>query len=374
MERVKIAIMKIRFLFTVCLSLFICLVSGQKSSLILLGDLHYDRLEDHDPAWLADKPGDEGQVRSYSRITEEHWDDFMTRIRDRAACRDYPPAAILQAGDLSEGLAGSDEKAMQMARHCMEAVRATGMPAPWIIAKGNHDITGPGAKEAFQEWYVPMFRDQTGDSTITNASYSYETADVLVVCLDPWNRDVEMKSFLEGELGRTQKKYKFVLVHEPLVPVTERCWHIYREDQKMREQILEIIARNRAVVVCGHLHRYSVVRRLTACGPVVQVMVVSVVRDREYLVPDRVITSYGPALAGNLPEWHPGSLEERMQMLSGEAEYVTHFRQSDLPGYAQVIMDPVHDQFELAYYPAFGEEPYEIIDLAEMLSTELPPH
>ena len=41
-------------------------------SFVLLGDLHYDKLEHHDRAYLDKKyPNDLGQIRNYSRITRE---------------------------------------------------------------------------------------------------------------------------------------------------------------------------------------------------------------------------------------------------------------------------------------------------------------
>ena len=33
-------------------------LAAQSSSFIVLGDLHYDLLEDHDMEWLQEKPGD----------------------------------------------------------------------------------------------------------------------------------------------------------------------------------------------------------------------------------------------------------------------------------------------------------------------------
>ena len=52
-------------------------------------------------------------------------------------------------GDLSERLAGSPQKAIQMANSAFKAVNKMNLKVPFIMTKGNHDITGPGAKEAF---------------------------------------------------------------------------------------------------------------------------------------------------------------------------------------------------------------------------------
>jgi len=342
---------------------------AQATALIFLGDMHYDRLEDHHMPWLDDKPGDLRQVKEYSRITEAHWDDFMEVIRSRAVDSRYETLAILQAGDLSEGLAGSEEKAQQMAAACMAAIEDSHMPVPWILAKGNHDITGPGARVAFNEHYLPMIRQQTGNPGIRSASYSFDAGPARITCLDPWDRETDLLAFLKKELEASTALYKFVMVHEPVIPVTGRCWHLFREDEQKRVALLELIAKHQAIVLCGHLHRYAVVSRNTAFGPVVQVMAVSVVRDRSTLAPEQVITSYGAGLAGNQPGWQPESLDARKEMLRREAPLVTYFSQCELPGFAQITMDPDENQLHLAYYPAFGEKAYESISLTDLLGT-----
>ena len=344
-----------------------CLLDGQsysqKSSLLVLGDLHYDLLQDHDLAWLSERPGDLRQVKAYTAFTEEHWSDLMTRLKRKVEQDTVPVKAIIQLGDLSEGLAGAKEKAIQMAFHTMKAIDAVKMPVPWILTKGNHDVTGPGAPEAFQEYYVPMIREQTGNPEIRSANYSFRCGMVQVTCLDPWDEETDMIAFLEKELSGSAAKFKFVAIHEPVIPVTERCWHTCRKDRERREKLLEVLARNGAIVLCGHLHRYSLVRRTTHYGPILQVMVTSVVQDRNYLEPTSVITSYGPALAENVPGWQPESVEARKAILSEEAAYVSYYKQTDLPGFILLTMDEKKGSIRMDYYAAFGHRPYDTVDL-----------
>ncbi len=242
------------------------------------------------------------------------------------------------------------------------------MPVPWIIAKGNHDITGPCALDAFQEFYVPMFRKQTGNSKINNASYSYRYDDVQITCIDPWDKETDMISFLDKELSASDARFKFVAVHEPVIPVTERCWHVLRRNPEQRNMLLEVIARHKAIVLCAHLHRYSVVSRSTPYGPIVQVMTISVINDRNYLKPDYLITEYGPSLAENVPDWQPETLEARKAILAEEEKYVTFYKQTDLPGYGIIKIDGKKESVQLEYYAAFGKKPYDKIDLSNLLS------
>jgi UDP-2,3-diacylglucosamine pyrophosphatase LpxH len=341
---------------------------AQKSSIIVLGDIHYDLLQDHDIYWLKTKPDDLRQVtKEYTVYTETNWIDFTEILKQKAQTVTFPLKAIIQLGDLSEGLAGSEQKADQMASNAMKAIEAVNMPVPWIITKGNHDVTGPGAVEAFQKFYVPMIRKQTQNPEIKNASYSYTMGDVQITCLDPWDKNTDMVSFLENELSTSKAKFKFVAIHEPVIPVTERCWHTLRKDPEQREKLLEVIARHKAIVLTAHLHRYSVVSRNTPFGPIVQVMVNSVIKDRNYLTPSRVITEYGPSLAENIPDWQPETLEVRKAFLAEEAKYVSFFKQTDLPGYAIIKTDGNKGTVELEYYAAFADRPYDTIDLTKLL-------
>ncbi len=354
-------------LFILAVLLFLS-SSAQKSSLIVLGDIHYDLLEDHDMDWLMNKPDDLRQVtKEYTVYTENNWSDFMTIIRKKAASENPKVKAVIQLGDLSEGLAGNVNKARQMASNTMKAIDAIQMPVPWIIAKGNHDITGPGAEQAFQEFYIPMFRNQTKNPEIKSANYSYHYDNVQITCIDPYDTKTDMLAFLESEFSSSNAKYKFIAIHEPVIPVTERCWHTLRKEKEKREKLLEIIAKNNAIVLCGHLHRYSVVRRNTKFGPVVQVMVISVVKDRNYRFPSKIITDYGPSLAENVPEWQPETLDARKEILTKEAKYVTYYKQTDLPGYAVISIDENKDQIILEYYAAFDNKPYDTVDLKELL-------
>jgi hypothetical protein len=143
---------------------------------------------------------------------------------------------------------------------------------------------------------------------------------------------------------------------------------MFRQDPDRRIKLLEVIARYKAIVLCAHLHRYAVVSRNTPNGPVVQVMVNSVIKDRNFVKPVRMITEYGPSLAENVPAWQPETLETRKAILAEEAKYVTFFKQTDLPGYAIIKTDGGKGTVQLEYYAAFGKAPYNKINLTKLLN------
>ena len=54
-------------------------------------------------------------------------------------------------------------------------------------------------------------------------------------------------------------------------------------------------------------------------------------------------------------------------ILAKEAEYVTFFKQCDLPGYAHLRIDHLKGSIQLDYYAAFGKEPFDSVDISKLL-------
>ncbi len=92
-----------------------------------------------------------------------------------------------------------------------------------------------------------------------------------------------------------------------------------------------------------------------------------VVSDRDYVKPDNLITEYGPSLVENVPDWEPPTMETRKAMLAEEAEYVTFYKQTDLPGYAVIKLDERKGTVNLEYYAAFGKKACDKINLTRLL-------
>ena len=338
-------------------------------NLLVAGDIHYDLLGDHDMDWLSTKPDDLRQVtQEYTVFTEKFFEPFMDVLKRQAVSARPPVGALIQLGDLQEGLAGSPEKARQMTQHTLEAVGKFGPDVPWVLVKGNHDITGPGAVEAYDELVIPWLKKELSPA-IDRAHYVYDIGDTRIVVLDIYNRDVDFVDFLEDALEGCKARHKLVALHEPVIPVTYRCWHVLRQPAQSaaRERLLGLLASHQAIVLCGHLHHYSVVRRVTPQGPIVQVMVGSVIREADRTDPYYTKTEYGPALLEGRDDWDPKTMAKRRAMLAEEARFVTDYRLADLPGYAMLTLGGTgDDEAMLRYYPALATQPYDTVDLAAL--------
>jgi hypothetical protein len=255
------------------------------------------------------------------------------------------------------------------------------MGVPWILAKGNHDITGVGdaykaqAKEAFGQYYTPFIKSQTGSKDVQEGNYTWRTGDVLFVVLDAYNRHIDQTEFARKALESSDAKYKFVCMHEPAVPATERCWHFLKSaSEEQRAEFLKVIASNKAFFLCAHLHRYSVLRRNTEWGPIVQVMVSSVTDLKRRSEPsyELVTSDYGEGLVDFRSEFSPETADKRRATLRAEAQYVDYYQMASLPGYGIITIDPSGDVI-LEYYPAFElSVPYDTVNLSELYRTGKP--
>jgi UDP-2,3-diacylglucosamine pyrophosphatase LpxH len=339
--------------------------NAQSSSIIVLGDLHYNIHSDHDTTYLKNR-GLLEESLDYADNTEKYWTPFMKIIKQKALTIKPNVKAIVQVGDLSEGLAGTPEKAKQMAANTVKAIEETKMPVPWVIVKGNHETYGPGADEAYKEYFVPMFQKQMNNPNITGANYSYTTGNILIVSVNIWDTSVNITNFIKKELSTSKAKYKFVATHEPLIPVSGYCWYTFNTDSVRHNRLLEIIAKNKAIVLCGHLHYYSVLSRETKYGPVVQVMTISVITDPNYKTPSYCLDKIEPSMADSSKDWKPETVEDRRKLLEEETKYITSYKQTDLPGYAIIKMDDEKKSIQLEYYPAFGEKPYDVVSLSDL--------
>ena len=328
---------------------------------MVLGDVHFDRFENHDFDWV-DKKGFRGEIEGYCKLTKHNWGALSKRISD--TLRREKISAIVQLGDLSEGLAGSPQKARQMAESTLGAIREIQSEVPWVLVKGNHEITGPGAKEAYREIYTPFVRSQLKDSSIASANYAHTFGNVLLVCADSFEMEADFLDKLERTFANSKAKRKFLLLHEPLFPANKFCWYAYKKDAAKREKLLEIVAKNKVTVIAGHIHDYSLMRRSTDFGDIVQLTLCSVIRDLNKSSAKKVYDSYGDSLILDFPKHSPQTVEERLKIIERERPFVKSFRMMDLPGYG-IVRVGESGSAVLEFYTLASEEPAEVVKLSD---------
>ncbi len=308
-------------------------------SFVYLGDLHLDRRSHHDFEWLkANYAGDIRQIEGYTKFTEAFIPGLFRRIQTSIQAGNGRIQMVLQGGDLVEGLCGSRERQETQFEDARRFVRDLIPQTPFICAKGNHDITGPGAREAFDNVMLPWLSKECGKQ-IDSASFYFMKGPDLFVFFDAYhNNDLD---WLENALTRNPHRHAFVVMHPPAVPYTARStWHLFwrEKERDRRERFLNILGANDVILLTAHLHKFSVVARRTLKGSFVQFSMNSVLDAPNVAVRDHLegLESYGPSLVDLEPEFQPDTVAERRTQLEREKPHIAAFESADFPGYAVI--------------------------------------
>ncbi len=341
-------------------------------SFVLLGDLHYDKLEHHDLRWLEKHhAGDLSQIKNYTRITAELTPRLLDSVRQSVA--GARAAFAVQAGDLVQGLCGTVELATRQNRETVAFVESAKLGVPFLFTKGNHDMTGEGAPEAFKEVFHPFLATQTAgfknSGKITSANYSIEHRDALFVFFDAYDR--ESLGFLEAALARRTARHCFVVIHPPVVPYGARAtWNIYssEKDKSRREKLLTMLGKQNAFVLGGHIHRFNTLCRETpGGGRFVQFALSSVVNTGDTKPATELdgTKDYTPDQISVEPKHSPDTAAQRRAVYAAEAPFVKAFSYADLPGHAVVTV--AGDHVQVTMHSGISREVYRTIRLDELL-------
>ena len=156
--------------------------------------------------------------------------------------------------------------------------------------------------------------------------------------------DREAIDWLENLIESTAFKRLFVLLHLPVVPYNARSnWRVYYHERQAerRERLVNLLGRHRAIVLCGHLHKYSLLVRRCKTGKFVQLAISSVLKDSTQKT-DLALThvdAYGPKLTELEPTFSPETRELREHVLSDEKPFIEHFEYANQSGFAMLSVD-----------------------------------
>ncbi|RYG67491.1 metallophosphoesterase [bacterium] len=347
-------------------------------SFVLLGDLHFDRMGHHDMEWLMrEKPNDLRQIENYSRITTEMHPRLFAEVKETvAAIRQKGTSVpfVLHAGDLVEGLCGTPALAKTQSEEALAFTQNARLDTPFLFCKGNHDITGPGATEAYNSVFLPFLGEQrrqvTQNSNLTDPQpyFSFEIGQSFFAFFDAYD-DASLE-WLEGVLATTQARHIFVLIHPPVVPYGARStWHLYSKPREaaQRERLLNVLGKHNAVVLGGHIHKYNLSARRTPTGRFVQLAVNSVI-PRPTEKPSNILEGVGQYTPDQIsvePKFSPDTEAERRAALAAEAPFIDHFEYADAPGYA--VISVKGDSVEAQIYSGLGKTLWRTRDLSALL-------
>lgn len=203
-------------------------------SFLLLGDLHFDKLAHHDMSYVKKNfPNDVHQIINYSRITSDNTPALMQVVKKQVM--DYNAKFILQLGDFLEGICGSYELAETQATDFIRYIDNQKFKRPFITVKGNHDITGEGAKEVYVDTILPWQSDETGKN-VTSANITFVHNNMRFVIFDGYAKD--SLDWVNNVLKNHKENLLFFCTHVPIVPYDSRSnWYQYYGNDVKREEL-----------------------------------------------------------------------------------------------------------------------------------------
>ncbi|MFC1604193.1 metallophosphoesterase family protein [Planctomycetota bacterium] len=312
---------------------------GPAYSFVYLGDMHFDKMAHHDFEWVkAEKPNDIRQIEGYVKNTEEYTPSLLRRVQTSIESSDGRIKMVVQGGDLTEGLCGSRELQETQFKDTREIIRKYIPETKFVAGKGNHDITGPGAREAYDNVMLPWLSEEC-EKKIDSASFFFMQGPDLFVFFDAYHNN--KLDWLEKTLSENKHRHAIVVMHPPAVPYNARStWHLFsREREKdVRERFLNILGKYKVVLLTAHLHKYHVLVRKTPAGAFTQFSMSSVLGSPDVSVRNHRegIENYGAPIVEFEPEFQPDSKQLRQKMLDDEKPYIEHFEFANFPGYAVI--------------------------------------
>jgi hypothetical protein len=285
-----------------------------------------------------------------------------------------PVALVLQVGDLVEGLCGNESLATQQNQESLDFIRDTQFGVPFLFTKGNHDVTGDGAVDAFANVFHPFLKQQTtkfaAGGKLAKACYSVDHGNAMFCAFDAY--DSESLDWLEASLARRTAKHCFVAIHPPVVPYGARAtWYLYSnaKDRVKREKLLDLLGQQNVIVLGGHLHRFSALARTTTRGGRFAQVAVSSVISSVDVRPKHVLTgvdSYNGDQVLVEPNYSPTTVNARRAVYEAERPFVRAFDFADHPGYAVVTVG--RDAVTMSAYSGVGRERWTTVNLSQLLS------
>jgi 3',5'-cyclic AMP phosphodiesterase CpdA len=309
------------------------------------------------------------QIENYSRITRENFPRLIDVSKEKAA--KIKADFWLQLGDFVEGLCGSEALAQKQATDFISYLAAQSIKRPFFVVKGNHDITGEGAREMFKNTVLP-WQSKEHEKAMQNANTTFVYKNARFVIFDCYAADASLE-WLKEVLASHKEEILFFSVHQPIVPYTARAnWHVFARpsQQQKREELLNLLGKHKAIVLSGHLHKTSVLSRSTPSGTFVQVAVGSVIPAPDAPITDHLkgVQNYNPATLLNLePKFSPASFEERKKNLEMEQPFIRHFEYADFCGHSTVCVSSKNEVM-LTLYANVDKKSWAIVNLTELLN------
>jgi hypothetical protein len=230
------------------------------------------------------------------------------------------------------------------------------------------------ARDAFVKVFHPFLAQEAaavapGTGVLSNAFFSVENGNAQFAFFDAYQTAASLEWF-EAVAAKRTAEHLFVVVHPPVVPYGARAtWHVFASEKEKfkREKFLELLGRQHAVVLGGHIHKYNTVARAAGGGRFAQFALSSVISgpDVTAKTPLSGLADYSGDQIKVEPKFSPDTEAARRAVYAAEKPFVKAFDYADLPGYAVVTVDGPRVTAQM--YAGFSRQVWRTVDLTGLL-------
>ena len=173
-------------------------------------------------------------------------------------------------------------------------------------------------------------------------------------------------------MSETKFQRLFVLLHLPVVPYNARSnWRVYYHPRqaKRRQRLIDLLGRHKAIVLCGHLHKYSLLVRRCRTGKFAQLVISSVMKDttKKRQSSFNAIKDYSAKLTQLEPKFSTETLDSHQKILSNEKPFIEHFEYAHNSGFA--ILSVKENEVKAEIHTDLKEtKPRKTINLSKLLT------
>ena len=239
--------------------------SGDKYSVVILGDTHYDAPDPelYHKGYTDPSPTREANHRKEFVRNGEMWAGRSRSLVKRAACLvDDDTRYVFQMGDLIQGDTADAETHKRFLDDAMNLFKTEVAPdLPFVTVAGNHDLRGNDdavATQAYIEYMAPRMSQELNQD-ITGPNFLFRSGPDAFVVINFTKPDVPgITALLEQARGA---RHVFVIVHSPVFPYDNPKYYWWfllggRKDShtEERREMRKLLASLDAIVLCGHTH------------------------------------------------------------------------------------------------------------------------
>ncbi len=245
--------------------------------ILLLGDLHYDAMEfRQDIEHLPDNRKKE--LNRNLSLWQKEKAPIPAMLQDAGHLTEKTTFGV-QLGDISQGDCGAGELHEKAFASVLEILSRHLQPSSkaWRLfaVKGNHDIRGKGAPQAFNSVMLSYLKNQFGQKCPVKgrADFALKHQEDLYVFFDSINAGEADLLFLENALKKhANARHVFFLTHLPVLPASKGnpFWLVFGDNASRRRRLLDALASRNAIVLTAHIHTTTLLSYSSDRGSVTQ--------------------------------------------------------------------------------------------------------